>query len=303
MESSESKYKHKPSEKHTLEEVLKSLQDLIRVDLSEDKSAASKAENPPSTSPAHAPTETKPIREKPSSQREDFAPSSPGSGPVNLDAVMRSLRDLITHELNVSNESKPAAAHDEYLARDENIEEYIPEGLSPLDEKLEISDKPISGEPEAALSPEEALAPEINENLSAPEDLTPPDEELTIEAPAEPEALPASQEESMDLSGEITPEPEESPGEPDAEEFIPLDEELSFEAPAAPEPSPAKFAETTELPGEISPELLEAPISAPPGGEGFSPELEKDPAPGAQHEMSFGEAPSPAPESESASMD
>ena len=303
MESSESKYKHKPSEKHTLEEVLKSLQDLIRVDLSEDKSAASKAENPPSTSPAHAPTETKPIREKPSSQREDFAPSSPGSGPVNLDAVMRSLRDLITHELNVSNESKPAAAHDEYLARDENIEEYIPEGLSPLDEKLEISDKPISGEPEAAPSPEEALAPEINENLSAPEDLTPPDEELTIEAPAEPEALPASQEESMDLSGEITPEPEESPGEPDAEEFIPLDEELSFEAPAAPEPSPAKFAETTELPGEISPELLEAPISAPPGGEGFSPELEKDPAPGAQHEMSFGEAPSPAPESESASMD
>lgn len=308
MESSESKYKHKPSEKHTLEEVLKSLQDLIRVDLSEDKSAASKAEKPPSTSPTHAPTETKPIREKPSSQREDFAPSSPGSGPVNLDAVMRSLRDLITHELNVSNESKPAkpkpaAAHDEYLAREENIEEYIPEGLSPLDEKLEISDESISEETEAAPLPEEALAPEINGNLTAPEDLTPPDEELTIEAPVEPEAPPAPQEESLELSGEITPEPEESPGEPDAEEFIPLDEELTFEAPAAPETSPAKYAETTELPGEISPELLEAPIAAPPGEEAFLPELEKDPAPGAQHEMSFGEAPSPAPESESASLD
>ena len=34
------KYKHKPSEKHTLEEVLKSLQDLIRNDLLDNNLAA-----------------------------------------------------------------------------------------------------------------------------------------------------------------------------------------------------------------------------------------------------------------------
>lgn len=308
MESSESKYKHKPSEKHTLEEVLKSLQDLIRVDLSEDKSTAGKAENPPSASPAHAPTEGKPIREKPSSQREDFAPASPGAGPVNLDAVMRSLRDLITNELNVGNESKPAkakpaTAHEESLATEENIEEYIPEGLSQLDDELEISDEPITEEPEAAPPPEEVLAPETNEYPTPPEDFSPPDEELTIEAPVEPEAPPAPLEESMELAGEISPEVEESRREPVAEEFIPLDEELTFEAPPTPEPPPAKHAETAELPGEISPELLEEPVSAPPGREASPPEPEIDLAPGEQHEMSFEEALSAAPEPKSVSMD
>ncbi|HEY5682041.1 MAG TPA: hypothetical protein VIR61_00005, partial [Sulfuricaulis sp.] len=267
-----------------------------------------KAEKPPSASSARTPKETKPIPEKPSSQREDFAPSSPGAGPVNLDAVMRSLRDLITHELNVSNESqsaetKPAATHDEYLEREEDIEEYIPEELSSLDKELEISDQSISEETETSPPPEEAQAPETNENITAPENLMPPDEELTIEAPVESEAPPAPQEEALELSGEVTPESEESTVEADTEEFIPLDEELTFEAPLKPEARPALLAESTELPGEISPDLLKEPISAPPAGEAFPTELGKALAPGEQHEMSFGEVPSPALEPDSVSMD
>ena len=87
METSDPKYKHKPSEKHTLEEVLKSLQDLIRNDLVEGAIQGT--------------TEPQPRRENTASMWEDFAPVSPGSGPVNLDAVMRSLKDLIGNELNV----------------------------------------------------------------------------------------------------------------------------------------------------------------------------------------------------------
>ncbi len=259
MESSESKYKHKPSEKHTLEEVLKSLQDLIRVDLSESRTAAGKPEKPPSASPARAPAEAKPIREKPSSQREDFAPASPGAGPVNLDAVMRSLSDLITHELNVGDEpkpakTKPAATHDEYLATEENIEEYIPEELSQLDDELKTSDEPVREELEAAPPPEEVPAPGTKDDTTLPEEFTPLDEELTIEEPVE------------------------------------------LARPAAP-------TETTELPGEISPELLGESVSPPPGVDASPPEPEKDLAPGEQHEMSFEEVPSPAPEPESVSMD
>ena len=293
MEAPDSKYKHKPSEKHTLEEVLKSLQDLIRVDLPEDKPTVDKVKKPPSaTPPTHTSAGAEPVQEKPSGQREDFAPASPDTGPVNLDAVMRSLRDLITHELNVSNESpppnaKPAAAHDEYLEAEGSIEEYIPDELSSLDEELEINDESIRDEVEAAPPPEEILAPETIENITAPETWTPPAEELTLEAPVEPQAPPAPPAESAEPSMEISPEPEERSEESAAEAFTPLDEELTFETPIALDRPSAGNAETTELPGEISPELLEEPVSSGPAGETPSQEPEPDLAPGTQHEMSF----------------
>src|SRR5512139_2622144 len=139
METSDPKYKHKPSEKHTLEEVLKSLQDLIRNDLAEGASSAAKPGSAPTEPRQHegaspATAHAKPRRDNASGLREDFAPVAPGSGPVNLDAVMRSLKDLIGNELNVGDtpptapaETAPASAHEEYLATEENIEEYVPE--------------------------------------------------------------------------------------------------------------------------------------------------------------------------------
>jgi hypothetical protein len=305
MESSDSKYKHKPSEKHTLEEVLKSLQDLIRVDLSEGSSAAGKPVKTPMASRPRDTAGTKANMGDSSSQREDFATVSPGAAPVNLDAVMRSLKDLITNDLNVSDDSKPAnakpanakpaAAHDEYLATEENIEEYIPEDLSLLDDELEIRDDLIPEELEAAPPPEEVLAPEVKDETTSPEEFAPLDEELTIEEPNELAPPPSALTEAAGLPGEIPPERDERPGEPVPEEFTPIDEELTFEVPVEPEPPPTVLQESTELPGEISPDLFEEPESPPPAGDAPPLEPAPDLAPGMQHELFFEERLLPAP--------
>lgn len=264
METPDPKYKHKPSEKHTLEEVLKSLQDLIRNDLSESTAgtskpdAAAEARHPDDTSPK-AP-EPRLHRESAPSVREDFAPVSPGSGTVNLDAVMRSLKDLIGNELDVGDEPGPAneksaSTHEEYLSAGEKIEEYIPEELAELDDELYIGDEHAADETESTPSRDELPAPEkiIEENLP--------------------------------------------------EEFTPLDEELTFETPLEPEPAPAALLETTEFPGEISPELIEEPGSPPPVAFASPPAPEKDIAPGTQQELFLEDARRHAPESEAVTTD
>lgn len=131
METTDPKYKHKPSEKHTLEEVLKSLQDLIRNDLLDnDRAAAEKSGVAPISG------EEKPPREHATPVREDFAPVNPAAGPVNLDAVMRSLKDLVSNELNVGGE--PAAAEESSPARTEDHEANgnLADEFAPLDEEL-----------------------------------------------------------------------------------------------------------------------------------------------------------------------
>ena len=131
MTTQDPKYKHKPSEKHTLEEVLKSLQDLIRNDLLDNDQTA--AEKPGS---APVPGEEKPSRESTTPVREDFAPVNPAAGPVNLDAVMRSLTDLVSNELNVGNE--PAAAEELSPSPTEDHEtgNMLADEFVPLDEEL-----------------------------------------------------------------------------------------------------------------------------------------------------------------------
>ncbi|MEK9133370.1 MAG: hypothetical protein AAB333_00775, partial [Pseudomonadota bacterium] len=131
METTDPKYKHKPSEKHTLEEVLKSLQDLIRNDLLDnDRAAAGKSGSAPISS------EEKPPREHTAPVREDFAPVNPAAGPVNLDAVMRSLKDLVSNELNVGGE--PAAAEESSPPRteDQEVSNNLADEFVPLDEEL-----------------------------------------------------------------------------------------------------------------------------------------------------------------------
>ncbi len=312
METPDPKYKHKPSEKHTLEEVLKSLQDLIRNDLSESTAGANRLETSaagtrqPDTAPKTP--ESKQRRENKPVAREDFAPVSPGSGPVNLDAVMRSLKDLIGNELNVGDEPKPASgksasAHDEYLSTEEKIEEYIPDELAGLDEELNNLDKHIANETEPAPSRNEFPAPEEITAASLPEELTPFDEDLTIEAPPAPESPPATPLEPAEASGEIAAEPIPGMVEPAPEEFAPLDEELTFDEPLPPTPPPAMPTETAELPGEISLELLEEPVAEPPATLAPSPAPETDLAPGTQQDMFLEPAPPRAPEPEAVATD
>lgn len=311
METSDPKYKHKPSEKHTLEEVLKSLQDLIRNDLAEGAAAAGKQEPAPAEPRQHEDTargmtEAKPRHENTAGLREDFAPVSPGSGPVNLDAVMRSLKDLIGNELNVGDEPKPpeskSVVHEEYLAAEEKIEEYIPDELGQLEDELNIGE-PAAPEQAASESPhDEPFAPEgIIEEIT-PERFTPLDEELTLEELAEVAPLTPD-------AAEPTPPRDESPAHEEIveaslpEEFVPLDEELTFEKPpeiASPAPV---LPETPELPGEISLELLGEPETTPPAITETPPAMKEDIAPGTQHEIFFEEPPTPSGEPQAAPTD
>ena len=335
METPDPKYKHKPSEKHTLEEVLKSLQDLIHNDLIEGDASTGKPEAPttharqPDAAPAKTP-EPKQRRESKPVVREDFAPVSPGSGPVNLDAVMRSLKDLIGNELDVGDEpkpagEKPASAHDEYLSTEEKIEEYIPDELAELDEELNNLEKHAADEADSAPTLDELSAPEETIEATLPQELTPFDADLTIEAPPASEPPPAAPAEPAEASGEIAAEPTPSMVEPAPEEFTLLDEELTFETPLAPEPAledftpldeeltfeeplqpappPAVQPETAELPGEISLELLEEPVAEPPATVAPSPAPETDLAPGTQHDMFLEAAPPRAPEPEAVATD
>ncbi len=264
METNDPKYKHKPSEKHTLEEVLKSLQDLIRNDLEESAPGAAKPEPAPAAArDAVSRDENTAVR------REDFAPQSPGAGPVNLSAVMRSLNDLIGNELNVGDEPAPegttaATTHEEFLATDNGIEEYIPEELGRLDDELDISEGLVLPEPEMLAAPVESLAPDTGIE-PAP----------LAEAPPEP----------------VAPLDDEIILESFPEEMVPLDEELTLEEPLEIEPAPVEAA-TPELPGEISPELLDEAVSTPPPpAPEIPPPMNAKAAPGFQQELLLEEPP------------
>jgi hypothetical protein len=82
---------HKPSEKHTLDEVLKSLQDLMRGELLHD------APKPP---PPPKPHYGKVGRPRKVPRPQPAAPSTNQAGdPVDVGAVLASLRSLVSHEL------------------------------------------------------------------------------------------------------------------------------------------------------------------------------------------------------------
>lgn len=208
MENPDSKYKHKPSEKHTLEEVLKSLHDLIRNDLADGANAAH-PQTPDSLAPdksASGTRESKFSREEKTNLREDFASVSPAAGPVNLDAVMRSLKDLIGNELNVGDDSRaadtatPSSKHDEYLSLNENLEEYLPQEFS-TPEKEFTSDE--AAQPEVALPPSPDPEPAEDVSLEMPDE----SESQTLKAADSPkeDLTPGTQRE---LFFDETPSPQ-----------------------------------------------------------------------------------------------
>ncbi len=188
------KYKHKPSEKHTLEEVLKSLQDLIRNDLLDEdrpvQPAGQSAAAPEAVREEPAPAPAAPVR-------ENFTPLDPASGPVDFDAVMRSLKDLVNNELNVGDEPMmpgPSSLSD--TTSPETLEELADE-LAPLDEELTFEEAMEIVPP----APLESAMPELPGEISAemlaePEpEATPPAEPVVAETPPAPaEPKPASRE-------------------------------------------------------------------------------------------------------------
>jgi hypothetical protein len=155
--------KHKPSEKHTLDEVLKSLQDLIRNELLEEDRP------PPPPKPPLDPS----VPRKRGRPRKETPPQPPASAadspPEDLDAVLSSLHDLLDNEL-ADGQSSPEAA-------------------TPTPEQTE----PLSPEPEhAPPAPEEvtlAEAPaEATDSPAPPEEMPVPATEQAVTA-TEPAAI------------------------------------------------------------------------------------------------------------------
>ncbi|MGE5240914.1 MAG: hypothetical protein ACM3NI_04635 [Bacteroidota bacterium] len=240
-----SKYKHKPSPKHTLEEVLKSLQDLIRNDLLDAKSAAAKSESVPVAGDAAGGSDRASLTlEKSPSEpavpaREDFAPTTPESGPVNLNAVVRSLKDLIHNELDTGEASAPATAaepesieapppfgarHAPADADEPAPEEYTPEAFAPLDEELTLDETAAA----IAATPPATALPEL------PGDI---EQELIVEPEPEPAPAPSVKTENTSTENKSA---------------VATQQELPFDVP------PAPVVEARLPPREP------APVSAPP---------------------------------------
>ena len=104
MSTLDQRPKHKPSPKHTLDEVLKSLQDLIRNDLV-NAGTSSKHARAPTARGGRATAQTKPAA-APAPSRHARAAAAPA---VSVEKVLDSLRDLITHELADANAAASVA--------------------------------------------------------------------------------------------------------------------------------------------------------------------------------------------------
>ena len=234
-----SKYKHKPSPKHTLEEVLKSLQDLIRNDLLDAKSeSAPVADDTAGGSGRVNPTLEKSPPEPAAPVREDFAPATPESGPVNLNAVMRSLKDLIHNELDTGEEPAPATD-----TEPESVEAPPPAfGVqrAPAD-----TDEPAQGK-------------------YTPEAFAPRDEDLTLDETSQaappPPPTPAMPELPGDIEQELTIEPEPTPTPPVRTPNISTEKKV---APATQQELPFDVPPVPAVEARLPPREP-APMSAPP---------------------------------------
>jgi hypothetical protein len=99
----ERRMQHKPSQKRTLDEVLRSLQDLIRNELLEEPA-------PPAPTHKDAPTQAAAATTSSHSERlaekESVAQAAPGFEPLDIPQVIESLHDLVTNELAIGHEDR-----------------------------------------------------------------------------------------------------------------------------------------------------------------------------------------------------
>jgi len=166
--------------------------------------------------------------------REDFAPVNPAAGPVNLDAVMRSLKDLVSNELNVGGE--PASVEESSPSRTEDQEasEDLADEFVPLDEELTFEESMEIVPPPLSAS----TMPEIPGEISA-EMLSEPEAEPSSPAPVpEIEATIAPGTQHQLLLEEARPSVIESePSISDLATNLELDPEIGMDG-IAPEMTP-----------------------------------------------------------------
>ncbi|MBI3546128.1 MAG: hypothetical protein HY081_05985 [Gammaproteobacteria bacterium] len=274
MTTPDPKYKHKPSEKHTLEEVLKSLQDLIRNDLVEGKPSPSEqtsadVSDVPNTSAA---LNQQAIQsESLASLHEDFSPTTPQAGPVNFEAVMQSLQNLITNELAIgetsstaSAETTPAADAVEPLAEvpPAPATETISEDLISLDDALTLDD---------ALEIEPPLTDSVTaDSLEFPG-------EISLDLLSEPEPEPPAAAIATETAIEDIPPPIEPPMPASANVEVVQQKLILDEAPVLLAQKLEPLVQQSEsLPAASAPEIIddsteinfEEPIETPTQMEG-----------------------------------
>jgi hypothetical protein len=194
--------KHKPSEPHTLDEVLKSLQDLIRNDLLEE-------EKPPP--PPKPPLDPSVPRKRGRPRKETIAPEASDPQPEStedLDAVLDSLTELVDRELRF----------DDVSAAD--LADTVPASEPPR-HPLALDDMENQEQPDA---------PENESAAQAAEDLNPPEEnqqEFALDLPFAPE----SESETVELPESEPAAPQEAlPFEPVGEAPTPAPADIPVEA-------------------------------------------------------------------------
>lgn len=264
---------HKPSEKHTLDEVLKSLQDLMRGELLQE------APKPPPPPKPHYGKVGRP-RKPPKPPTEPATTPAQVSDPVDVNAVLASLRSLVSHELAPENGNAPAAARAEAsksatptvestepsftsAAASIEVEQALAEADEALADLSEVSPA-VTSEPVTEL----AASPSPTETTTAsPDDTRAPDLEPTTAA-----ALETVAEEAPITEPPVPPEgaqQEFSFGEFPATGPIVI-EELSLEHSPSEAVSPQTDASPESAPdtiGEAQIQVDELPTTATADGD------------------------------------
>ncbi len=202
------KLKHKPNEKHTLDEVLKSLQDLIHNDLLKgeraqpEEPAAPEPEPAPSPAAEETPAAAAPEEADPAAAIPDI--SLPAAD-MPLGAVVQSLEELVKNDLTLTDEMGqiPAAA--------------TPDPEPPAITAPAAPNAPATGQQtfsfddtgtSAPAEPEPVLAPAIDEPEPAPTVSEPSDfDEFTVDlAPPPNDFTKTENEVERETAAELPPD-------------------------------------------------------------------------------------------------
>jgi hypothetical protein len=250
MHPADDKPKHKPNPKHTLEEILKSLQDLIRNDLLE-------GETPPETGTPAARTTASasaaPIGPRRGPRATDGAiADSPGG---ELEELRHSLESLVTGELT---------AEDARAAESPAPEAIASEASTALDDTdtssaPPVSDEPVTGHADATLAFDAAAPPTA--------ELTSPTREPSAPLPGETIDEPAADGEPVEAVDRHEPEQPVDSRVPETAgdwDDIPVLDEVVAEMAAEYEPGEHEPPAAGETAAETPPPAnLALPLPAP----------------------------------------
>jgi hypothetical protein len=208
--------KHKPSERHTLDEVLKSLQDLIRNDLLEEDRPPPPPKPPVDPS---VPRRRGRPRKEPTPEPEATEPPRAASQ-SDLALVLSSLNELVANELGPEQGSAAMPQAD----TTETQGDALPEAL----------EASLAASEDGSPSPDDVVAAESELDVLA---------SLAAEAPAEAKPQADTQTEALlDVLGQAPAGAPTIPPAPDAQQVLAFD----FETPRFPNTTPSSELPETD---------------------------------------------------------